>query len=372
MRRSVLVLSASLVLGMAAPAAAAPGFVELGRLPGDLGSRVSAMNDAGDVAGESMTGNSRHAVRWNRDGGITKLPDLGGGESTVYDINNRGTVVGAAARTTFDWPAVRWNGAEVTVLATPPGVTATRAWDVNETDVIVGDAVVGQERKAVKWTAANKLIVLPTPAGAWTASAVKVNDRGVVAGVATFADDSVHVVRWDAQGRVADLGTFGGTVELAAINASGVVVGSGYDPRTTQTFPFRSNASGGLDALGVGSGGSAHAYDVNDSGQVVGDSLTKEPRWLPGGWRPDGSIRSLPEAPRDPEDGSGSKVLSINNAGLAVGESHGFPVRWTAGDRLVVLAKTSGGAATASLVNRSGLTAGIVHEGGFPQAVLWR
>ncbi|MFI6096636.1 hypothetical protein ACIA8G_13830 [Lentzea sp. NPDC051213] len=372
MRRSVLVLSTLLTMGMAAaPAVADPGFTELSRLPGDLGSRPSVMNDAGEVAGESITGNARHAVRWSRDGKATRLPDLGGGESMVTGLNNSGTAIGAAARTTFDWPAVRWDGDQITVLATPPGVTATGAWGISETGVIVGSAVVGQERKAVKWVD-NRLTVLATPPGAWTANASKVNDRGVIAGTATFADNSVHVVRWDAQGRVSDLGSFGGPVELRAINASGVVVGSGYDPRTTQTRPFRSNASGGLDDLGVGSGGSARAYDINDFGDVVGDSLTKEPRWLPEGWRPDGSFRSLEQAPGDPADLSGSRVLAINNAGLAVGESRGFPVRWNSDDQLVVLPKKPGGAASASLVNRSGLTAGIVHDGGFPQAVLWR
>jgi uncharacterized membrane protein len=369
-RSCVLVLSTSLLLATAAPALADPGFVELGRLPGDLGSRVSALNDAGESAGESFTGGARHAVRWSRDGRITGLPDLGGGESTASGINNSGTVIGAAARTSSDWTAVRWDGAEVTVLATPPGVTATRARAIGETGVIVGDAVVGQERKAVKW-AGNRLTVLPSPSGAWTAGASVVNDRGVIAGTATFADNSVHVVRWDPQGRVADLGTFGGTLELTAINAAGVVVGFAREPRTTQTFPFRSNADGGLDALGVGSGGSARAYDVNDLGEVVGDSLTKQPRWVPESWHPDGSLRSLEEAPGDPDDRTAGKAWAINNAGVAVGESRGYPVRWNGEGPPVVLAHEPGGTGVATRVNRAGLAAGTVQDNGYPQAVLW-
>jgi hypothetical protein len=91
---------------------------------------------------------------------------------------------------------------------------------------------------------------------------------------------------------------------------------------------------------------------------------------VPEGWHADGTFRSLEEVPGDPEDRDGSRAWAINNAGVAVGESRGFPVRWNGEGQPVVLDTRPGG--TASFVNRSGLIAGTVHEGGFPQAVLWR
>ncbi|MFS8101048.1 hypothetical protein LFM09_28385 [Lentzea alba] len=358
MRRSVLVLSAVLALGVVTPAHAGPGLVKLGPLPGDLGSRPVALNDAGEAAGVSVGSGAQHAVRWSRDGKVTQLPDLGSGDSSVSDLNNSGTVVGGAGGR-----AVQWDGDQVTVLATPPGVTATRAWAISETGVVVGDAVVGQERRAVKWVG-NKLTVLATLPGAWTINASQVNDRGFIAGTATFADNSVHVVRWDPRGRVSDLGTFGGFTEVRAINASGVVVGSSVEPVTTQTRAFRSNG-GRIEAL---NGGDAHAYDINDFGYVVGDVETKQPRRVPAAWEADGASVPLQEAPGTDE--RASRVWSVNNAGVAVGESRGVPVRWVEGDTKPVV--LPGGSGSAVQVNRSGLIAGTVQEGGYPQAVLWR
>jgi uncharacterized membrane protein len=271
-------------------------------------------------------------------------------------VNNSGTAIGFAARSTFDWPAVRWDGDKLSVLPLAPGVTSARAWAISETGVIVGDAVVGQERRAVKWVD-GKLVVLPTLPGAWTINASQVNDRGVIAGTATFADNSVHVVRWDPRGGISDLGTFGGSAELRAINASGVVVGSSIEPNTTQTRAFRSNG----DRLEALNGGEAHAHDINDHGYVVGDMETKQPRWAPAAWAPGGESVPLEDAPGD--DMGAGRVLAVNNAGVAVGESRGFPVRWRDGETApVVLPKKPGGAGVALQVNRSGLTAGSVHE----------
>lgn len=366
-RRSVLVLSAVLALGaVSAPASADPGFVELGRLPGDLGSRVHAMNDAGETAGESFTGNARHAVKWSRDGRITRLYDFGGGESTVVDMNNSGTVIGSVSQGP-EWLPVKWESWGGTVLRTPEGVHSPQVSAISESGVVVGFAMCGKRTCAGKWVG-DTFTELERLPDAGVTMAVKINDRGDVAGVAT-AFGGRHVVRWDSRGHLTDLGTFGGDeVRITGINAFGVVVGSASD-RIGQVRPFRGNASGGLDDLGVGSGGSAHALAVNDFGEVVGESLTKQPRWISEGWNADGSFRSLLEAPGDPEDTNGSRAWAISNAGLAVGESRGFPVRWPSDGPPVVLAKQAG---SATHVNRSGLTAGIVHEGGFPQAVLWR
>ncbi len=182
MRRSVLVLSAALVLG-ATPAVASPGLVELGRLPGDLGSRPAVLNDAGEVAGESITEHDRHAVRWGRDGKVVRLPDLDGGQSTVTDMNNSGTIVGSAA---FDpareWAAVRWDGDRVKALPVPQGVHYTSAAAVSESGVIVhgaGSADFDDRREAVRWNASGAV----TSLGAGQATAI--NARGTAVGMSS-------------------------------------------------------------------------------------------------------------------------------------------------------------------------------------------
>ena len=70
--------------------------VDLGTLGGACCSQATAINDHGDVVGDSGTGpgmSPRHAFLW-RHGRMVDLGTLGGTFSTATDINNRRAIVG--------------------------------------------------------------------------------------------------------------------------------------------------------------------------------------------------------------------------------------------------------------------------------------
>jgi probable HAF family extracellular repeat protein len=85
----------------------------LGTLPGGARSTAYAINDAGQIVGNSeKAGAGRTATLWNGTT-ATDLGTLGGSGSTAYGINNAGTIVGAAYGFRARYSSLRatlWNG----------------------------------------------------------------------------------------------------------------------------------------------------------------------------------------------------------------------------------------------------------------------
>lgn len=84
----------------------------LGDLPGGRNnSSAHAINDSGQVVGESETASGTRAFLWTSGSPMLNLGDLPGGsdESIAYDVNNTGVVVGegqaAESRRAFVWEA---------------------------------------------------------------------------------------------------------------------------------------------------------------------------------------------------------------------------------------------------------------------------
>jgi probable HAF family extracellular repeat protein len=121
--------------------------VTLGVLPGfEDGSRAYGLNDLGQVVGQSYGGDRGSAVFWNSDGAMTDLGALlGAVQSSGFDVNNAGTVVGnalnAGATGTFGWV---WDAdlgmRDLNDYVDPAsGFTIRAAHAINEAGVIVGD-----------------------------------------------------------------------------------------------------------------------------------------------------------------------------------------------------------------------------------------
>jgi probable HAF family extracellular repeat protein len=190
-----------------------------------------------------------------RDGGMIQLPTLGGNNGVAMAISNRGEVAGFAENSTPD-----------------PGCPAPQVLHF----------------KPVFW---EKGVIhkLPTFGGDPDGVAQEINDNGEVVGgsgtCATFNTNflynlvPVHALLWE-NGKATDLGNLGGQTGQAGgniaydINNQGQVVGNSDLPGDTTFHAFLWTKRTGMQDLSVLSGDVASvSISINDAGSVVGASL---------------------------------------------------------------------------------------------------
>jgi probable HAF family extracellular repeat protein len=277
--------------------AQAPGYTvtDLGTLGGDA-SRAFGLDECGNVVGDSQAAAGASAPSrpflW-KSGVMTDLGTLGGQAGTAYAINDSGVVTGSARNSGQTLRAFRWidangNGAsdpgEMIELGTLGGPTV-EAYDINASQQIVGVSelsAVTVDDRAFVWQPGVGMRMLTAPWGT-PIRAFGINDAGQIAGTATHSASGTHA--FVTVGGVAlDLGTLGGAVSFATeVNDVGEVAGYSYIFSNTITQSFHAfrwkdaNTNGQSDAgemqdLGTLGGRHSYAYDINDSGLVVGRS----------------------------------------------------------------------------------------------------
>lgn len=138
----------------------------------------SALNDSDVVVGDGNVGGQIHGFVW-RDGTLTDIGTLGGGESHAWVVNARGQVAGTAAVPGGAMHAVLWQDGTTTDLGTLPGLE-TSVHAIDDAGTVVGFASdhVGDGRIAVEWQG-GRLVELGT-FGAPAAEAVAIDRRGDV------------------------------------------------------------------------------------------------------------------------------------------------------------------------------------------------
>jgi probable HAF family extracellular repeat protein len=226
------------------------------------------------------------AFLWQR-GVMTQLPTLGGNNSTVGNINNRGEMVGIAENSTLD-PACP---AGVSVSGTGPQVLDFEAviWGPKEGDIrelrpLAGDTVgmgiwinEGGQAVGASGTCANTNLpplAFGPHAVLWEKDgsprdlgnlgstalnmALSINNQGDVTGTSSLTETSspaggIHAFLWTSQaGKMRDLGTLAGDVASVGqgINDAGDVVGTSFDAEgNPRAFLWRNGVMSDLNEL---------------------------------------------------------------------------------------------------------------------------
>lgn len=215
----------------------------------------------------------------------------------------------------------------ITQLPSTDGAYISIAYDVSQAGSATGTAFVeGAIDVAVKWSANNTLTVLPGLAGSNNNWGLGINSAGQVAGRSNGV-----AVRWSASGTVTALAQLPGT---------------GFF--------------------------SSWANDINENGQVVGDSHYLTPdyevravRWV--------SPTQVVELPRLAGTATAT-AAAVNNNNVVVGSSGYQAVRWDANGNVTALSTPAGTTeAVATGINDKGESTGYVVTPAFPygQPIKW-
>ena len=235
--------------------------VELGTLGGNA-THANAINDAGEVVGQSSISNENpydvHAFVWTPAGGMIDIGTLGGPTSSATGVNASGVVVG--------WSDV------------PAGLLMAR--------------------HAFRWTPAGGMADLGSIAAGSNSEATAISDSGQIVGNIELSGslDRYDAFSWTQAGGLVDIGEL---LDLPASSAtavsdSGQVVGTGGG---SQGVAFSWTAAGGVVYLGGLGGTDAHAFGVNDSGLIVGESTTPDNTEHATIWTPVGAPPIAPSRP---------------------------------------------------------------------------
>jgi probable HAF family extracellular repeat protein len=243
---------------------------DLGTLGGGF-SGATAINDSGQVVGNSMNaGNQIRGFLW-RDGMMTDLGTLGGNFSYAFDINNFGAIVGHAQDGGGKFRAFLWENnsmSDLGFLGGPDDIYQyiASANSINDYGLIVGASLNPDSlSRATIWQGGNPQDLLTL--GGDYSSAHGINNNGQVVGTSSISSDESRAFLW-VQGMI-ELGNLGGYSSRAhSINKKGEIVGYATNAVDSEVAVMWRN--GGIIELGTLGGSSSHANSINDASQVVG------------------------------------------------------------------------------------------------------
>ena len=198
--------------------------------------------------------------------------------------------------------------------------------------------------------------------GTWS-NAWGINNAGQVVGTSTLAGGYGRAYLW-TDGAMKDLGSLGGSGGGAyGVNDLGQVAGVAGTSQYSHAFLWSDGVMTDLGALPGGQ--SSRAWDINVSGQVVGDSTATGGYNRPFLWS-DGVMINLGTL----ESNKHSYAKGINSLGQVVGSSGSHAFLWTEGT-MINLDPSSGKRSEANAINDSGQIVGASMAWGNGRACLW-
>jgi adhesin HecA-like repeat protein len=270
---------------------------------------ANAVNDAGQVAGFLGSAAFLYSA-----GTVSLLFGPGGAVASAQALSENGRVAGTVALPQGNLPAT-WSNGEVTTLALPGNATFGKATGVNSAGQVVGDYWDGSRSRAFV-TIGGNVVPLSLPSGATASSATAINEAGFLVGFQTGQDGRLHA--FSLRGAALALLPEGTATEsvASAINNSGQVAGW----LTQQSSVAGSFQQGALWGPGMAPpavvGFDLNLFGNNDNGWAVGRDLASPVLVV------DGRVTRLNDLPGVAGQGvSLSSARDINNLGQIVGQT---------------------------------------------------
>ncbi|MBA2706327.1 MAG: hypothetical protein H0U59_00800, partial [Gemmatimonadaceae bacterium] len=251
----------------------------------------TAINDSAQFVGDRVmtTSSDWSPFVWDPQTGMRdlELPGAGYYISKALGINASGAVTGWSATTSDISRPVRWSaGGSITILPTPADSTNAHSLRINDAGVSVGYSRGNSRWNALKWEAApSTRVVDVTPPGAIGARARDINNAGQIVGdFSNSLEDPMRAFFRDESGVTHVLPSLDGdrTTEAYAINNANpprIVGHSKPFAHTGDPRAVRWDLVGGswqvTDLSALTRYGAWAAYDVNDSGEIVGNAATR-------------------------------------------------------------------------------------------------
>ncbi|MDX9702083.1 MAG: DUF3466 family protein [Candidatus Auribacterota bacterium] len=248
---------------------------------------------------------------------LEMLGTLGGQSSVAYGINDIGQIVGSSHLSGYsDTRAFLYENGIMINLGTFSSYTSI-AYDINNAGQIVGESNVDSTYSHAFLYENGIMIDLGTFGGKYSVARM-INESGQIAGQAYIPATIIYGER--GYGFLYKNGVMYNLSPLRdgyGLNNNGEVVGYSYNPNFEATYHC-----GDIDNeepiiyLGAIDGDWSWAWDINDHGQVVGQSQTSIPGEYHAFLYENGVMKDLGTV----SNGTSSYAKAINNSGLIVGD----------------------------------------------------
>ncbi len=321
------------------------------------------VNAAGQIAGDFQFNSVTTAMRY--DPGVGPLPlslPPGTTQSIATSINASGACVGRVSHPGGTVGAVWSPDMSFTLLPAPPGTWSySTPSGISDAGIVCGTATLAQSgtdpQRAWTWTQAGGYVLLDSLGG--IDSFVRdINGQGQCAGYSTTAGGAVRAVRWSAAGAATSLGLLSGSTQTlaAAINDSGAVVGTTNSNGDAWVY----TDAGGLQRLpDFGTGLKAAAYDINNSGWILGWADVAPFKTVPVVWDPQRNLHNIADLV-DPNrfyfPGDFVRPIAISETNLIVVFGYDFTA---GGDPRVLIFRVGFPSACAADINGDGTRDGL-------------